>query len=325
MSFLIFPNEKPDFSSTSEWKLKSYPTHYLNLEQRKRLGIEITIKYYDEKKFGENKFLLQHKITNITKTDNSIYIATCLNLITNEVTYIKTKHVVFGGGRFMPIDLADKNFTTLINTTFKRVELGVRFEGSSTNGIYNLTPNVDPKFMKWDNQNKIEFRSFCTCRNGETCVTNSNGIRTWSGRSDCAPTGLSNFGFNLVFKDEKYLNLLDIARKTKPFEIKMRDIYNLEDIDISAKVGEYKEVLEYIKDGLESFIDHSGIQKDNFMNFYLKGPTIEGVGNYPVLDENLKVPDENIWVIGDSTGIFRGIIASMLSGIFVGDILKELI
>ena len=58
----------------------------------------------------------------------------------------------------------------------------------------------------------------------------------------------------------------------------------------------------------------------------LIGPTIEGVGMYPQLKDDLSLTGENrIFVAGDSTGIFRGIIPSMMSGIYVAlSILKEL-
>lgn len=39
------------------------------------------------------------------------------------------------------------------------------------------------------------------------------------------------------------------------------------------------------------------------------------MGHYPDIDMNLQLKDDkNIYVIGDCGGIFRGIIASMISG-----------
>lgn len=51
--------------------------------------------------------------------------------------------------------------------------------------------------------------------------------------------------------------------------------------------------------------------------FTLKGPTIDTVGKYPLLDQDMKVPGENIWYAGDATGLFIGIVAAILSGLFV--------
>ena len=64
-------------------------------------------------------------------------------------------------------------------------------------------------------------------------------------------------------------------------------------------------------DGLKSLINKN---PELERNTKVIGPTIEGVGYYPDIDENLKVVNENIYCIGDNSGIFRGIIPSMLSG-----------
>lgn len=319
-----FPDNQEDFVSDNNWKLKSYITHYLTLEERKQLAINMTINYYDSDQTHEkHSFLLRHKVIDYKKInvfDNfSYYNVRCENIETKAIVIVKAKHIVFGGGRFMPVWLKQLGITSI----FKRIELGVRFAGPADSDIYSVSSNVDPKFMKTDEINKIQYRSFCTCRDGENVVTNCNNIETWSGRSDCASTGESNFGFNLVFKDSKYLELLEFAKSTKPFEIKMKDIYKLEDPVIAAKVGNYLQVLKYIKNGLESFIEFTKIPKEKFMEFYLRGPTIEGVGFYPIITRNLRIPNENIWIVGDCTGIFRGIIASMLSGIYVADLIAE--
>jgi hypothetical protein len=56
----------------------------------------------------------------------------------------------------------------------------------------------------------------------------------------------------------------------------------------------------------------------------LVGPVIEGVAHYPVLDDDLKVPQLPCWIAGDSCGKFRGIVAAMVSGFYVGEQFKSL-
>ena len=46
-------------------------------------------------------------------------------------------------------------------------------------------------------------------------------------------------------------------------------------------------------------------------------PMIEGIGYYPKLEDS-KVVGENIWVCGDLSGNFRGIIPALVSGAYVG-------
>lgn len=299
-----FPSSlSEDFNSGLNWTIKDYYTAYLTLEQRYDLINKMTHEY-------EDKFMLSTEVINIIKHEN-YYEVICQNTETKEITNITTKKLVFGGGRYMPLFMEKLKF---IPMEFKRIELGCRIEGSSDNSLYNASTNIDPKFMKYDSEKKIEYRTFCWCRDGETVCTNFKDIKTWSGRSDCEPTKKSNFGFNLRFKDEKYMHLLNRALITKPF---------VSDLDGTDVDDNYKEVYTYLMEGLESFLDFTHIHDKESLK--ILGPTIEGVGMYPVTDKNLKVENENVWVSGDCTGKFRGIIASMLGGIFVAhQILDEL-
>ncbi|MFZ1342737.1 hypothetical protein [Thiothrix eikelboomii] len=47
-------------------------------------------------------------------------------------------------------------------------------------------------------------------------------------------------------------------------------------------------------------------------------PSIEDVGDYLDVDNDLKVIGENIWVAGDSNGSFRGLIPAFISGYYAG-------
>ena len=57
----------------------------------------------------------------------------------------------------------------------------------------------------------------------------------------------------------------------------------------------------------------------------LHGPCLEGVGYYPAVDSGLRLAGLPIWVAGDTTGIFRGLTAALVSGYFVGlQVIQEL-
>ncbi|MGH9165267.1 MAG: hypothetical protein ACRDZW_07145, partial [Acidimicrobiales bacterium] len=49
------------------------------------------------------------------------------------------------------------------------------------------------------------------------------------------------------------------------------------------------------------------------------GVAIEGVGNYPDLQSDLRWGALPAWVVGDATGLFRGLSAAFVSGFFAGD------
>lgn len=50
------------------------------------------------------------------------------------------------------------------------------------------------------------------------------------------------------------------------------------------------------------------------------GPEIEYLGKYPVFEwKSLRIVGENIWVIGDLSAKYRGLIAAMVSGIYAAN------
>lgn len=307
-----FPNDDLDrFVPNENWKLKNYNSDYLNFEERKDLIFRITCEFHNE---NNNKFKLNTEVIDIIKQDPSqYYIIKCKDIKSNLVSEIKTKKIILGGGRFMPLFIKKISF---IPTIFKRIELGIRFEGPSGSSIFNPCTNIDPKFIKYNTDQQIEYRTFCWCRNGEIVQTNFKGIETWSGRADNYNKLKSNFGFNVRFKDSKYIPILNGILNVKPFVLDINNINKLKDI-----CGDFA---YYLLEGLRSFIQFNGKSlEDDFTEFIITGPTIEGVGEYPLTDSNLRVINENIWVVGDSTGKFRGIVASMLSGIFVSHQLLE--
>ena len=122
---------------------------------------------------------------------------------------------IFGGGRFFPLQM--KEFCECV---FKRIEVGVRIQDSSTNPLFSLMKGIDPKYkylLDTENSAKcacdlrtptathaetttsptcgnnrtlqIEWRTFCCCREGEVVATTVAGIRSVSGRADCPPQG----------------------------------------------------------------------------------------------------------------------------------------
>lgn len=299
-----FPEELNDvFVPTSKWTLKPYETIFLSLEDRIQLAINTSIKYYDQ---PNCRFKLQSMVIDIHK-EYDHYILVC-----NDGSALKSKNIVLGGGRFMPLFTQKIDFIPHI---FKRIELGVRFEGPAESNLYELSNCKDPKFMKWDAERQIETRTFCWCRRGEVVQTEFNGIRTWSGRSDCDATDRSNFGFNVRFKNPRDYELFNhVLKNVKPFTLVIDDVDNF----IQEFQKNYGPVANYIIEGLQSFLTETlGKTLANMKNFKVYGPTIEGVGFYPDTDENLKVIGENIYVTGDATGKFRGTIAAAVSGVFV--------
>lgn len=306
--FIVIPElilEEHSYCPELSWTLKKYKSFYLSLNQRKELIHNITCEYHNE---INERFLLSTEVKCITivKSDTEIYEIKCENVVNKKQFSLCTKKIILSGGRFMPLFLKSLDNKLNIPMEFKRIELGIRFKGPSDCDLYETSDGVDPKFIKYDKDRQIEYRTFCWCRNGETVLTNFKEINTWSGRSDCVPTNSSNFGFNVIFKEEKYIKLLHNAISTSSFETTFKKL------DIPET---YKETSKYILDGLRSFLNFSKFEE--LEEFKVCGPTIEGVGYYPITNDDLQIKGQKIWVGGDCTGKFRGIVPSMLSGIFI--------
>lgn len=73
--------------------------------------------------------------------------------------------------------------------------------------------------------------------------------------------------------------------------------------------------LKYLRRGLEHLLKKFPSLKEA----EVIGITIEGVGYYPEVDNDLKLKESSkVWVCGDACGLFRGLVAAMISGFYVG-------
>jgi len=304
------------------WTLKRYQCYYIDLPNRLKLINSLVKK-------SNATVLYQHLVKSFIKTENSTYELTITDTVTNKEFVVTTKYVVLAGGRFSPLYFQN------IPSVFRLVEYGARIVSTADTADVIQEGITDPKYIRQTKE--YEARTFCWCKNGETVLTdNLQGIKTYSGRADDEEKKnncQTNFGLNVRIRSplainqgtevpvrDKNNNQLDRLLQIKPFEIKIQSDEQLANELISI-MGEvygryYFETLKSLLEKFPSFRDNPNIR--------LVGPTIEGVGAYPDLDEKtLKVHGENIYCCGDASGIFRGIIASMISGYFVADILNN--
>lgn len=294
-----------------EWFLKSYESIYLDLDQRYDLIRSLQNGVKDHLR-------LNHSVESFEKTDCGYIVKVTTETLREK--NIRCKKIVVAGGRFWTL------FNTSMNNRFMRLEYGVRVEDKPERSFFVNNRMKDPKFIYGktidDVSRTVEYRTFCCCRHGEVVVTDNNGLRFCSGRSDCQPTDRSNFGFNVrilnkdlsnkLSKDFIYLNSLEMI----PFQgIPLADAINNDALEkYYGKTGNFF-LCEGLKLLLERFPD--------LTDATLTGPTLEGVGEYCDTDANMKVFDEDIWIVGDACGKYRGITAGMVSGYYVGSIIKK--
>lgn len=288
----IKSSNKKNTEKINEWNLKEYPSLYVDLDERIRMIEEL------RKGFKEIKF--ECTVEEITKTSDYYKLT-----LSNGET-IQTKKIIIAGGRLHSID-----HFKILPYVFKRIEYGVRIVADPNNSYFVKNKLLDPKYKLSKNNGTIEYRTFCCCRKGETICTEyptkTKGlIRSYSGRSDCDPTNESNTGFNVRITDEKLANKIQIGSEIFS-DIELQKVLSGE-INLDKYFG--KTGAELLVQGLESFVN----KFPDLKCATLKGPTIEGVGEYIQTNDDSKVPNESIWVIGDASGKYRGLTAALLSG-----------
>ena len=295
-----FPDqgEIAKLTANTSYELKKYPCFYIPLEKRKEL-----IRYMIEK---IPKLLCNHKVLTWEKVHGQ-YLVHLENTKTQEKIDVLCDKIVLAGGRFHPL------FHDNIPKIFKRYEYGLRLVGPNEEFSKVTTQEeiLDPKWM-YRPSSGLEFRTFCMCKDGEYVCSDFMGIRSYSGRADIPATGSTNFGLTSRIKvenDEDFEKVL----KCGPFEIGLESVVG--DPRILKKIFGEK-LGEIYMEGLLKFIENFKLEVGNLK---VIGPSIEGIGRYPKINENLQVEGENIFVIGDSSGIFRGIIPGMISGIYIAN------
>ena len=317
LSIPPFP-ERPDQYTpeigAEDWFLKSYPSDYLSLEARLELVADMVAKV-NGTVIHEQRV---HDIAYNTLQDN--FTLHTSNVASGGATTFTTKRLIVGTGRFGPLEPALKSLTQ--HSTFHRLEVGFRIEQSSSKAFFKDMKLLDPKLRFKIEQGNVEWRTFCVCREGEAVMTETNGLWTVSGRSDCPATGRSNSGFNTrVLEGSKAAELVDkvvdgMGRRKSYFEVPMVDLLEEEKQATERLDGIYgSDLRQAMTTGLGHLADaFPDLREDSKAK--LIGPTLEGVGWYPTVNEDLKLLDVPASIVGDACGRFRGIVAAMISGYY---------
>ena len=220
--------------------------------------------------------------------------------------------VVVASGRFGP-ELLDRVDTVAMIP--RRLEAGVRIEQPAASFFLGDHPQLDPKYI-WT-ETDVEWRTFCCCRDGLVVSTRAAGIFSVSGRADCPPTGRSNIGFNVRLTNpsriaEVWPSLRErLQTQTAPVRIPWSRFQQMPHQNpIGDLLGE--ELTAWLQRGLEELLRHFG--PDALRDAQLVGPTLEGVGMYPVHNSRLGTTAPGLWVAGDVAGTFRGLVAALVSG-----------
>jgi hypothetical protein len=132
-----------------------------------------------------------------------------------------------------------------------------------------------------------------------------SGLWSVSGRADCSPTGKSNVGLNTRFLDANLASRIWSHLKTSSshrscyFKHTVKDLLQDETTvitHIDSLVG--TEARKALQRGLE-LLGKKFPTVTRSKTAYVIGPTIEGIGLYPILESTLRIPESNCFVAGD--------------------------
>jgi uncharacterized protein len=280
--------------------MKAYPSMYVDVDDRRELIKTLTTQ------LGDALLLRMHAQV----VDPRSPLVALRDRATGEERVLRPRSVVFAAGRFGPLSWPSQTAPAI----FRRVEVGVRIEQPADRFFLAHESGIDPKWIGRSSDGRCEWRTFCCCRQGEVVATSFDGVTTVSGRADCPPTGRSNVGLNVRLLDrddaETAMRALLAEKHVGPVTATAAEM--LADPDgspvialLGAPTG------RRIMEGLYTLVEEFALDTQSAV---LHAPTIEGLGYYPSVDRSLRVDGLPVWVAGDSSGMFRGIVAALISG-----------
>lgn len=303
--------EAPNFPVCAEtWKscggkgIKEYPSIRMENINRHKM-ISSLVASQDE------NIMFSADVFKITPTENRGYE---IKINRNyEIDTLRCRFIIFAGGRFGSLVL--KKIMPYLPFRFLRYEIGLRLEQLTENWVFNQYVQPDIKVIE-PGPRQTEWRTFCTCRSGKVLKTRWHYLDTYSGTCDNGESFYSNIALLLRFNSVPELPLLQeiesiLSGDTRPLTISLAEYMR------EHKVLLGKGIDDLFIQKLES------LPFSDLPNVRIYSPCIEGLGHYPAINNNLKVESANIFIAGDSTGIFRGLTAAMVSGFYVGLQIKK--
>lgn len=299
MAVPSFPEAASASSTGEEAGFKSYPSFYLPLEVRERIITELAALIGPPLQASSRVIAIREAADGFI-----LYLDSRTGL-----RAVSARTIIFAGGRFGPIELT--RMAPHLPMIFRRFEVGVRLEQPVQSFLFSQHPSLDVKQITEGRTEGEEWRTFCTCRDGEVIEARWDALRVYSGRADGAKTGVSNIGLNLRLtsfpvQPDLYSELHDVLTgNTEPFRCVAEEFLHDGSVFYGPQLD--RRFREHLRAMLSPELIGSAV---------VHGPCVEGVGFYPDVTNSLKVNSHDIWVAGDSSGLFRGLTAAMVSGYY---------
>lgn len=262
------------------------------------------------------------------------------------VEIIRTQKVIIATGKSG--ENLFLNMKDFLESSNESVDIGLRFEMSHL--VFKDISKIHGDLkLKYTLNNGDEIRTFCICDEGNVVVYDYNGNKILDGHI-IVDSKNENVNFSLLYRKqdtnqskEDIKQILENYKRIgdgKPVLMGMEDFLNnkLENYDIDNgeivpsnkyyTIGNLNEILpnEYIT-GIKEML----YRMDKFIPGVLNGNNLVYALCYSIsrkeyaIDNNFKLIDENIYIIGDACGKFIGILQGAMSAtIAVNDITNYL-
>lgn len=287
--------------SVDDNAVKKYNSIYIDRSTRSR----IILNTYQQIK---ESVLLQHRIDKISKDSNGAYVVELAD-ISNQPIYANNV-VVATGKAGNGLFLSTNGISLLTRTQY---EVGFRIETAKDNFIPYYEEQGDYKIIE-SIYDDLEFRTFCCCKDGRVLKSESFNYFSFNGSILDHRTGRANIGLVIRAKRTGGLIAKEIESCIKKKECFRYGLDRNFDSSSSILIGENTDrlIFERLRKVIKSY--------DKQFNTVIYGPEIEYFGEYPIFEwKTLRLENENIWIAGDISAGFRGLVAALVSGIYAAN------
>lgn len=290
-------------------RVKRYKTKYFD----KSICEKFVQNVYEQIK---NYIILESEITLINRNKDGTF-RVFLNKPTEKP--LTAKAIILATGK-----VGNRVLNTFQNVSFKkhsRYEGGVRVETDCQNFRPFGLKQIDYKYIETFPGGE-EFRTFCCCKDGQVLESDYLDNVSFNGSITPRPTGRSNIGLTIRSENESSQIANEFKaclKRQEEFEFDYDEKY---DNNQNFLIGNQFDRI--ILDRINLIV------KSNKRKYKTKiyGPEIEYFGEYPEFEwKSLRIDKNNIWIIGDLSAKYRGIISALISGIYaannVSNVLEE--
>ena len=309
------------------YHIPKWQNHWTISKQRSRLTKRVKrykTRYFDRKtcddfirdvyKRIQENVILESEVILIAKNDDGTF-QVFLDKPTE--TPLTTKNIVLATGK-----VGNRILNLFENVSFEtntRFEGGIRVETDYQNFRPYELKQIDYKYIETFTDG-AEFSTFCCCKDGQVLESDYLGNVSFNGSITPHSTGRSNIGLTVRVENEDSEIADEIKACISRHEEFVFDYNDRYDSSQEFFIGPIIDQIILERIGL--------IVKSKKTKYKTKiyGPEIEYSGKYPEFAWNsLRINDENIWVVGDLSAKYRGLIAAMVSGIYAANNIAQII